>query len=76
MLERPVIRAFGFGRETTGRQFPRGQVILQTIAANGFPRTRFVAAIALLLVSFLFAIHISIPDSKFEIDNLESRIAN
>ena len=58
MLKRPVIRAFGICRETTGRQFPGREVKLQAITADSFSRTGFITAITALFISFRFTFHV------------------
>jgi hypothetical protein len=57
MLEGSVVTAFRVIREETGRQLTTPQVIVQAIAANAFPRTRLIAAIAFLLIALLLTFH-------------------
>ncbi len=57
MLERPVVGPFGVRREYTRWKFAAFQVVAKALAAVAFARTRFVRAVALLLIFLLFTLH-------------------
>jgi hypothetical protein len=62
-LEGAVIGRLDIVRKNASRQFTDAQMIGQTIAAHTFARTRFIAAIAVFEVFFLFAFHDRTPSS-------------
>jgi hypothetical protein len=63
MLKRTIVSSFGIPWKTAARQLAALQMILQTLTADAFSGTWFVAAIALLKVCFLLALHRSAPNA-------------
>jgi hypothetical protein len=63
ILKRTIVSSFGIPWKTAARQLAVLQMILQTLAADAFSGTRFVAAVALLKIFFLLALHRSAPNT-------------
>ena len=57
MFERTIVSSFGISGKTTAGELTALQVILQALTTEAFSGTRFVAAIALLQIFFLLALH-------------------
>jgi len=66
MLERPVIGPFGIFREKAGGNLPALQVIADAFTAIALSGAGFIAAIAVLHILVLLAIH-NAYSSIFEI---------
>ena len=62
MVEGPIISSFGITGETTAWQLAAFQVILQALTADTLSGTRIIAAVALLKILFLFALHRLSPE--------------
>jgi len=58
VLERSIKSPLCLLWKAAGRQLAASQVIFQTFAANAFSAARFIAAITILKVLFLFAFHL------------------
>jgi hypothetical protein len=61
MVKGSVIGALGLSRKAAGRKLTTAQVKSQTLATCVLVRTWFIRTIAILLILFLHAFHITFP---------------